>query len=108
MTTTTHTPLPWVDRSPHICYADEDGEMAIIATCDSSIPAQNDADSAFIVDAVNSITPLREQNRELVEAAKMADHLIQQWRETGREPAYHQWIALRDVIQAALKHAEGK
>jgi hypothetical protein len=37
-----------------------------------------------------------------IEALRDVDHVITQWRESGREPAYGQWLNLQDLIQAAL------
>lgn len=59
------------------------------------------ANAAFIVRAVNA-------HEELVGVIESMDYIIQQWRETGREPAYHQWLAYQDVCRAALAKTRGE
>jgi len=39
---------------------------------------------------------------EATSALRDVDHVITQWRESGREPAYGQWLTIQDVVRAAL------
>lgn len=40
-----------------------------------------------------------------IEALRDVDHVVTQWRESGRDPAYAQWLTLQDVVRAALAAA---
>jgi len=41
-----------------------------------------------------------------IDALRDVVHVVTQWRESGREPAYGQWLTLQDVVRAALTTAE--
>lgn len=53
------------------------------------------------------IAELKQQRDELLAATHAADDLIQNWRVTGREPPYHHWLTIQDVMQAAIAKVEG-
>lgn len=53
----------------------------------------------------NKIVALNDSHAELKEFAVMVNDVIQQWRESGREPAYGQWQNLQDMAQAAITNA---
>lgn len=40
--------------------------------------------------------------KQAIEALRDVDSVVQQWRESGREPAYGQWLNVQDVVRAAL------
>lgn len=54
---------------------------------------------------MDSYMLLLKQRDDLLNVANMVDHVIQQWRESGREPAYGQWQNLQDVAKQAIKDA---
>ena len=104
---TKHTPGPWkwmkgAEGGYRLHAGPSDGKKTLVMRSGnrgaSLKDVPNESDAALIARAPDLLA----ENKRLREVAVMVDTVIQEWRETGREPTYGQWQDLQEVARAAL------
>jgi hypothetical protein len=105
----THTPTPWKQdkHCPYIVCDDDGGSLADVTAGFPISEGVNEANAAFIVQAVNAYKPNQLAIMELVEALKEVMGWIDNW-----EPEFTEaetWEDTECQIRAVLsKHTQSK